>query len=145
MNNRLTFCALMLIIAACSPTPTVIPSVATLPPSSPTAVPTVPQPEEILPTNEMPPTATSEPSGALWLQVLSPQDETVVDLPQVDVTGTALAGAVVSINEEVLVVGNDGQFKATIPLEEGPNLIEVLASDAQGNETSLLLTVTYEP
>ena len=138
-------CALVLILAACSPTPTVIPSVATLPPGSPTAVPTIPQPEEILPTNEIPQTATSEPSGALWLQVLSPQDETVVDVPQVDVLGTAPIGAVVSIDDEVLVVGDDGQFKATIPLEEGPNLIEVVASNDQGDETSLLLTVTYEP
>ena len=144
MNNRLTILTLILILAACSPTPTVMPPVATLPPKNPTAVPTVPQPEQILPTQEIPQTQTSEPSGALWLQVFSPLDETVVELPQVDVIGTAPAGTVVSINDEIVVVGDDQQFKATIPLEEGPNLIVVLASAEQGNETSVLLTITYE-
>jgi hypothetical protein len=42
-------------------------------------------------------------------------------------------------------VGADGQFKTTLPLEEGPNLIEIIASDESGNEASALLTITYEP
>ena len=87
----------------------------------------------------------SEPSGTLWLQVLSPQDEAVVNTSQVDVTGAAPAGSVVSVNDDIFLVGDDQQFKTTLSLDEGPNLIEILASDENGNETSLLLTVTYEP
>jgi hypothetical protein len=30
-------------------------------------------------------------------------------------------------------------------LDEGPNLIEIMASDNNGNETSLILAVIYEP
>jgi len=82
---------------------------------------------------------------SLWLQVLSPQDEAVINLPQVDVIGSAPADTVVSVNDEILIVGDDQQFKATVSLDEGPNLIEILASDENGNEMSLLLTVTYEP
>ncbi len=108
----------LLLVASCSPTPT-------LAPASPI------------------PSAV-EPTGSLSLQVLSPQDEAVVNTPHVDVIGSAPAGAVVSVNEEILIVGSDGQFKTTVTLEEGPNLIEVIASDINGNESSLFLTVTYE-
>ena len=86
-----------------------------------------------------------EPSGTIWLQVLSPQDEAVVNTSQVDVIGAAPAGSVVSVNDEILIIGDDQQFKTTLSLDEGPNLIEILASDENGNETSLLLTVTFEP
>ena len=86
-----------------------------------------------------------EPSGTIWLQVLSPQDEAVVNTSQVDVIGAAPARSVVSVNDEILIIGDDQQFKTTLSLDEGPNLIEILASDENGNETSLLLTVTYEP
>jgi hypothetical protein len=55
------------------------------------------------------------------------------------------AGAVVSVNDNVLIAGADGSFETQVTLEEGPNLIEVIASDEAGNETSLDLAVTYEP
>jgi hypothetical protein len=83
--------------------------------------------------------------GSLWLQVLSPQDEAVINTPQVDVIGSAPAGTVVSVNDEILIVGDDQQFKTTMSLDDGPNLIEILASDENGDEMSLLVTVTYEP
>jgi hypothetical protein len=145
MNYRLIFSALILTLAACSPTPTVVPPTAPIFSSSPTATPVLSLPEEVTPTTEIPQATALEPSGALWLQVLSPQDEAVVSTPQVDVIGSAAAGAVVSINDEILLVGKDQQFKTTIALDEGPNLIEIVASDDQGNETPVLLTVTYEP
>jgi hypothetical protein len=69
----------------------------------------------------------------------------VVNTPQVDVTGSAPAGAVVSVNDDILLVGDNQQFKTTVSLDEGPNLIEIIASDDKGNETSLILTVIYEP
>ena len=68
-----------------------------------------------------------------------------MDVPQVDVSGSAPAGTVISVNDDVLIVGADQQFKTSVPLEEGPNLIEIIASDENGNEASALLTVTYEP
>jgi hypothetical protein len=59
--------------------------------------------------------------------------------------GSAPAGAVITVNDDILIVGNDQQFKTTISLDEGPNLIEIIASDDNGNEMPILLTVTYEP
>jgi hypothetical protein len=84
-------------------------------------------------------------TGNVGLQVTSPQDGDTVTTSQVDVIGLAPAGSVVSVNDDILVVGEGQQFKSTISLDEGPNLIEVVASDDNGNETSVILTVTYEP
>ncbi len=92
------------------------------------------------------PAGNQAPSGAsLSLQVLSPQDGAVVNTAQVQVSGTASPGDVVSINDDVVLVGADGQFQTTITLTEGPNLIEVIASDDAGNEKTMELTVTYAP
>lgn len=94
----------------------------------------------------MQPTQASAPeTPGLWLQILSPLDEAVVDTPQVDVIGSAPVGAVISVNDEILIVDSDLQFTLPVTLEEGPNLIEIIASDENGNELSVLLTVTYEP
>jgi len=84
-------------------------------------------------------------SGSLWLQILYPQDEAIVDAPHVSIEGRAPVETVVTINDEILLVGADQQFKTTLTLEEGPNLIEILASDVQGNQISFTLTVIFEP
>jgi hypothetical protein len=142
----LTFCA-------CSPTPTVVPATFS---SNPTqgVVATV-QVESTI--TAMPPTgvdtavivsptveSASSETGNIWLQMTSPQDGDTVKTPQVDVMGMAPAGAVVSVNDDIIVVGDDQQFKSTVSLDEGPNLIEIIASDDNGNETDLELTVVYE-
>lgn len=103
-------------------------------------------PPVVIPTAQILPTAgdTPEASG-FWLQILAPQDETVANVSQVDVTGSAPAGTVISINDLILIVDSSQQFTTRVPLEEGPNLIEIVASDDNGNELSTLLTVTYEP
>ena len=97
------------------------------------------------------PTATApangQPSGSapLSLQIQSPQDGAIVNSPQINVSGTASPGEVVSVNDSVIVVGADGKFNAAISLDQGPNLIEVVASNDTGNQTSIELTVIYEP
>jgi hypothetical protein len=148
MNKHRLIPALILLLTACSPTPTVAPLSPTTNLNSPTAIPATPMPQEVIPTTDIqvnPTAAGANTSGSLWLQVLSPQDEAVVNTPQVDVIGSAPAGAVLSVNDEILIVGDDEQFKTTVFLDEGPNLIEIIASDDNGNETSLILAVTYEP
>lgn len=135
---------MLALLGACVPTPTAAPlTSATLVniPATNTAVP-----QAVLPTATIPPTQPSAPeTSGLWLQIISPLDEAVVDTPEVDVLGSAPAGAVISVNDEILIVGADQQFKVTVSLEDGPNLIEIIASDENGNELSTLLTVTYEP
>ena len=138
----------LLLVASCSPTPTLAPAspIPSLNVQNTNSASPVSQSDTATVSSESTPTLTVavEPTGSLSLQVLSPQDEAIVNTPHVDVSGSAPAGAVVSVNEEILIVGSDGQFKTTVTLEEGPNLIEVIASDINGNESSLFLTVTYE-
>ncbi len=113
-----------------------------------TSLPT-PKPGTALP---MVPTAsakTAKPASsttpALRLKILSPEPDAVVNVPQVNVTGQGTPGAVVTLNEAILIIDATGAFSVTLPLVEGPNLIEIEASDASGNGTYLELTVTYEP
>jgi Glucodextranase, domain B len=84
-------------------------------------------------------------AGLLTVTITSPADETVVNVPQVDVVGQAPAQAVISINDNVVVASATGQFSTTVPLQEGPNEIDVVASDVEGNEVSTQLIVTYDP
>ncbi len=138
--------SLLLILAACSPLGT------TTPANAPAVAPTVEVPQPTLASSATPAPATATtsavtvlPASAVSLQVLSPQDGAIVNTQQVTVTGTASPGAVVSVNDDILVVGPDGQFHDTVTLDEGPNVIEIVASNTSGSETSLELAVTYEP
>lgn len=116
----------------------------TLPASSPEAQgATVPAAPTLL--AETPAPVPAATRAALWIEVVSPLDGAVVNTSQIEVVGSAPAGAVITIGDQILIVGADGRFKAALSLEEGPNVIEVAASDVQGNETTLILTVTYEP
>ncbi|MHB8933563.1 MAG: hypothetical protein ACYC6H_08865 [Bellilinea sp.] len=36
-------------------------------------------------------------------------------------------------------------FSVPVDLEEGPNLIDIVISDLEGNEVSITLTITFEP
>ena len=83
-------------------------------------------------------------SGPLHVTIASPADETVVAVPQVDVAGQAPRDTVITINDAIVVVGANGQFSVTVPLQDGPNELDVLASDPDGNQVSATLFVTYE-
>ena len=81
-------------------------------------------------------------SGVL-LTVHTPQNETFVSTFATEVEGTTDPDAVVSVNGMLVEVDLDGTFSTTVSLEEGPNSIEVIASDQEGNEASEILTVIY--
>ncbi len=146
MRNFAIVCTMLLFIAACSPIRTATPQPAITAPivAAPSAAA-----QGTLPAAQPTQAATSAPAGTntapVALQVLSPQDDSVVNTQQVTVSGAASPGAVVTVNDDIIVVGADGQFQDTVTLDEGLNLIEVIASNTSGSETSLELTVTYEP
>src|SRR4030042_34014 len=88
---------------------------------------------------------------ALSLEITQPEDGDQVNTSSVLVSGKTNAGAVVSISVdgndkiEIANVDQNGNFSATVTLEEGPNFIEVIASDQQGNEKSSSVAVIYVP
>src|SRR5665648_49439 len=88
---------------------------------------------------------TEYQQGALLIQLFSPQDEEVFDVPKIEVCGKAPVGTVISINDQIILVSGSGDFSVPVMLEEGPNVIELVASDLDGNELDIVLVVVYEP
>ncbi|MEJ5241648.1 MAG: hypothetical protein WHS87_10665 [Anaerolineales bacterium] len=84
------------------------------------------------------------PSGHI-LQIVAPQDGDVVNTPSVLLRGFAPPETVISINDDIYLVGPQGQFEIPLTLEEGPNVFEIVASDLSGNEESVILVITYQP
>jgi len=123
---------LALVAGACAqlapvptPTPTPAPSPALTP--APTPTPTLPAP-------------------GLTLTISEPQDEAVVKENLIRVIGRTAPDAVVSVNGHIIrAINEGGDFTAVISLAEGPNLVEVIATDYQGNEVNQMLTVIYAP
>ena len=112
-----------------APTPTSTPRPPPTPTPTPTPTPLPPQPSELL------------------LEVSSPEDSTVVSSDRISVMGRASPDATVSVNGQLAAVDDLGNFETTEPLvlSEGPNLIEVIASDLTGEVQSQVLTVVYIP
>jgi len=79
----------------------------------------------------------------LKLTVTQPADNIIVDTDRIEVKGTTGPGAVVSANNEFATADSQGNFTIAVMLDEGPNIIEVVASDASGNEANFTLTVGY--
>jgi len=91
------------------------------------------------------PAPTPTRSTLTEFRILSPEAEAVVNVPEVEVIGEAAPETVVTLNEAIVVVDESGTFSVTLLLDEGPNEIEIVASDLEGNELSFILEVTYDP
>jgi len=61
------------------------------------------------------------------------------------VAGRMRADAVVSINDAIVEPGLDGRFSLDLVLDEGPTVIEVMASIATGAHLDEVLTVIFAP
>jgi len=140
---RLTILTILLLFAiACISTPAPTPAGTTPPTGEITATSAETVETTATPQPDANPTVAS---GTLWLNLLSPLDGAVVDVAQIEVVGQAPPDTVVSVDDEILVVGPEGQFTVAVTLIEGPNVIEIVASDAEGTEIDTNLTVVYQP
>lgn len=83
------------------------------------------------------------PTVGIPLHVAWPPDEFDVEVGRVSVIGTSRPDAVVSVNGVAVAVNAESAFRYEIPLEEGPNLIEVTASDLLGNSETVQRVVTW--
>jgi len=114
-------------------------SATSTPPFTSTTTPTA---TSIPTTTAISPTATPEP---FLLIVTEPEEDSVVSSSPVTVSGSTTPDAIVSVNGESVEVDIDGNFIAEVALEEGPNAIEVVASNLQGDQESVVLAVVYIP
>ncbi|MHB0924424.1 MAG: hypothetical protein ACYC3H_10725 [Bellilinea sp.] len=83
-------------------------------------------------------------SGPLTARIFSASDATVNTEPYI-VQGSANQEIVVTINDLILTNSPGSIFSVPVDLEEGPNLIDIVISDLEGNEVSITLTITFEP
>ncbi|MBI2965645.1 MAG: hypothetical protein HYY34_05530 [Chloroflexi bacterium] len=81
----------------------------------------------------------------LTLDIFGIGEETIVRGASIIVAGRTRADAVLSINGVIIPMDADGRFEVTVALNPGPNLIEVVASDLDGNQKSRVLTVIALP
>ena len=85
-------------------------------------------------------------SGALFLQLESPEGtEVVVTVPKLTVVGRTRVDAAVSVNDNLVEPDLEGRFRQVVDLEVGANVIEIVVSNASGEQNGLVLTVIYLP
>lgn len=108
------------------PTPTPTPTPTATPSPTPTPTPT-PRPEEFV------------------LHITTPEDESFIDSDRVVVSGRTRPDAALTVNDIFVEPDIDGRFSVEVPLEEGPNDIEVVASIATGEVLSVILSVIAFP
>lgn len=73
------------------------------------------------------------------------QEESIVQQERFTLIGEAPIETIISVNDEIVVVGKEESFSIELGLEEGVNLIEVVASNLIGDQVAFQLIVTYEP
>ncbi|MHB1134786.1 MAG: hypothetical protein ACYC4L_20635 [Chloroflexota bacterium] len=84
------------------------------------------------------------PVGALLLAVTEPAEspaEVPASVRAVTVAGQTRAGAVLSVNGRLAPVAADGTFRVAVPLDEDMTLVEIVASDAAGQQLREQLVV----
>ena len=96
--------------------------------------------------SEQEPTPTLEATGAFFLDIEAPSsDEVIVFTRMLDVKGRSTVDALVSVNDTIAEIDGDGRFSVPVELIEGPNIVEVVASDTDGGQFSEVLLVIYDP
>lgn len=131
----------LLAAAGCrGPAPTPTPSTPTLPGAPLSPAPTTPMPTapEAMPALPAAPTAIA-------LEIREPKDESILARSPARVSGITALDAIVSVNGNIVEVAEDGTFSASVNLLEGPNFLEITASDYGGNQASKIITVIYLP
>ena len=81
-----------------------------------------------------------------FLQLIDPQGEEIITEEQtINVAGRTRVDAVVTVNDALAEPDSDGLFTSTVELEEGPNIIEIIASVTSGEQEELILVVISIP
>ena len=127
-----------------TPTPIPIPTIAPTPTpiSVSTPVPTIaPTVETEIPIGSTPNSGTFN----LSLDFEGIGNESVVRSDRVLLHGVTSADATVSVNGVILEVQSDGTFELTLPLEPGPNIVDIVASDLEGDSINSSLAIISIP
>ncbi|MBI2854869.1 MAG: hypothetical protein HYX87_08135 [Chloroflexi bacterium] len=91
------------------------------------------------------PATSSTPAVSIFLNITEPADESVTGESTVTIKGQTTPEAVLSVNADLVAVDASGKFAVAVPLEEGPNPFDIIATDEDGNQASVQLVVSYAP
>jgi hypothetical protein len=83
--------------------------------------------------------------STISLTVTQPTNGLVTASSTILVKGITLPYADVAVNDSDLKADNSGAFSVSIKLDEGDNVIAIIANDDQGNVAEKEITVTYTP
>jgi hypothetical protein len=78
------------------------------------------------------------------ITLTAPADGSLVSSASITVSGRTEAGASVSINGTSVAVQPSGEFGGSVPLSEGANAIQIIATDVAGNIGQTRLSVTLD-
>jgi hypothetical protein len=118
----------------------------------PTTIPDVPifvPPTPVVIVPEAPPTLalpnTPTPAATFQVTLDEPRDGETTNTSPLLVKGVTTPNAVVSVNDVVGVANGEGRFDLMVPLQTGPNVLEVIASQPNGQQAFVIVTVMYQP
>lgn len=77
------------------------------------------------------------------LLITEPKNESIVSVSILPLSGRTGPNAIVSINGRSVPVDRFGYFSGTVQLDEGPNVIDVVATNDDGQSLSTVLAVIY--
>lgn len=103
------------------------------------------------PQEEAGPTVTVEltptPTPAFFLTLSSPENNSISDKEEIEVSGSTSPGAIIVIlyqeGETILETDEEGKFSTEITLAGGANEIKISAYDQEGNEVEKIVNVVY--
>ena len=90
-------------------------------------------------------TSLALPPLPFLLLVTEPEDQSIVSEAVVRLSGRTGPGAITSVNGVSVSVDELGLFSTTVTLDPGPNIIDVVAIDLDGNVLSTVLALIYRP
>ena len=90
-------------------------------------------------------TSLALPPQPFLLLVTEPEDQSIVSEESVRLSGRTGPEAIASVNGVSVSVDVLGFFSTTVTLEQGPNIIDVVATDTDGRVLSTVIAVIYRP
>jgi hypothetical protein len=118
----------------------------------PATIPDVPifvPPTPVVIVPEVPPTlavpSTPTPVANFPLVLAAPREGDIISASPLLVSGVTVPNAIVSVNDVVGMANGEGRFDLSVPLQAGPNVLEVIASQPNGQQTFVIVTVMYQP
>ena len=92
-------------------------------------------------------TPTQAPKSGMFLTISEPNNEIVSNSKTVKIAGKTLPGSVVivatKVNQEVIKPVPNGDFSTTVAIDEGVNLIRLTAIASNGEEKTVLRTISF--